>query len=377
MKKYKEFCDFEAEFLGYLKKNGMVDCHIFDEVVSCYSFFENKLISDIADGIDELICKMSDSREIAPEIRVFCLQEETVNAFCFCTNQHYYIGIHSATYVELIRRTERLADYLVQNGWGYYNGKRAGEVQGILWTYAFKMILVHEYMHIILGHCDTICSERAFLWEVDACKEKNDLTILSKRELRAMELFADEFAAKDAAWQILAGAKDVEQIKYELLNYYLGVLLVFSIFYNYGNEDESHPKLGIRLHSMIVAIDDALSKELDALGKEVQIEEIDVVIDTYMEIIQQFSGLFSYDIVTALGTEEFDREYVELYNAAADVVKLTNQRAIYPIDEFEKVDENIVEVLDVEREVLMYASQIGMSYDEACQQIEELKKKDI
>ena len=54
------------------------------------------------------------------------------------------------------------------------------------------MILVHEYMHIILGHCDTICTERAFLWENDDIKE-NPLGTFNTLSLQAIEMFADQF----------------------------------------------------------------------------------------------------------------------------------------------------------------------------------------
>lgn len=99
-----------------------------------------------------------------------------------------------------------------------------------------------------------------------------------------------------------------------------------------------------------------------------------------MEIVQQFPRLFSYDIVTELGLEDFDKEYIELYNAAADIVKITNLNAVYPINEFEKMDESTLEQLEVEREILWKAQQNGLSYEEACEQIEkryeELKMRD-
>ena len=36
----------------------------------------------------------------------------------------------------------------------------------------------------------------------------------------------------------------------------------------------------------------------------------------------------------------------------ADVVKITNMKAIYPIDEFEKMDQSILELLDWEKDFL-------------------------
>lgn len=364
---------FKNEFLEYLNRNKK-GCHkIFDEINSEYSSFENELIYSVSDMVDDLIGKMSEGRGISPEIHMFCVKDEIVNAFCFVTNKHYYIGIHSATYVELIRRTQILSNYLVQNDhWGYYQNRNASNVQALLWTYAFKMILTHEYMHIILGHCDTICEERAFLWENDAAEEELPET-LNVIDLQAIEMLADEFSAIDAAWQIMM-KEDVESIKFDLLNYYLAVLLVFSIFHNYSGNDITHPKLGIRLHSIIATVDDTIVKGLDVPDPEVQIEKIDNIIDVFMEVAQQFPRLFAYDIVTEFGVDDFDKEYIDLYNVAADVVKITNLRAIYPINEFEKMDQSTLELLDWERDFLWNAQQNGMSYEEACELMVKMRK---
>lgn len=366
---------YKTEFLEYLNKNKKGSHIIFDEVDSEYSSFENMLIHSVSDIVDNLIGKMSEGRGISPEIHVFCIKDEIVNAFCFVTNKHYYIGIHSATYVELIRRTQILAAYLVRNEhWEYYQNKNVSDVQASLWTYAFKMIVAHEYMHIILGHCDTICSERAFLWENDDGEDESAGT-LDGIELQAIEMFADQFSAKDAAWQIMM-KEDAESIKYELLNYYLAVLLVFSIFHDYGENDLTHPKLGIRLHSIIATVDDTIVKGLDVPDPEVQIEKIDTIIDVFMQVAQQFTRLFAYDIVTELGVDDFDKQYIDLYNVATDVVKVTNLRALYPINEFEKMDQSILELIDWERDTLWNAQQSGMSYEEACELIAKMRKQE-
>lgn len=204
---------FENEFLEYLNKNTNGNYKIFDESKSEYTFFENELIRSISDMVKDLVNKMSEGRGILPDIHVFCVENELVNAFCFVTNNRYYIGIHSATYIELIRRTQILADYLVLNSyWGYYKNKEVVEVQALLWTYAFKMILAHEYMHVILGHCDTICADMAFMWENDSIEKEKMSDNIPIIDLQAMEMFADEFSAIDAAWQILSiDREDIEK----------------------------------------------------------------------------------------------------------------------------------------------------------------------
>lgn len=350
---------------------------LYDEKESQYSTFEKELIGNVTHMAEELIQKMSEGRGISPEIHLFCVKNELVNAFCFVTSKRYYIGIHSATYIELIRRTQILADYLIQNEeLEYYRGKEATDVQALLWTYAFKMILSHEYMHIILGHCDVICSEKAFLWENNVAEDFSLYQQLNLTDLKAVELLADEFAAMDIAWQVLSRTETIDEIKYELLNYYLAVMLVFSIFHNYGAAEETHPKLGIRLHSIISTVDDTIVKGLEVPYPQMEIEKIDTVIDVFMEIIRQFPRLLFYDIITELGVENFDRQYLKLYNAAADLVKWTNRKAIYPIKEFEKMNESILEVLDMERDVLWNAQKNGLSYEDACDLIEKIKQQD-
>lgn len=47
---------------------------------------------------------------------------------------------------------------------------------------------------------------------------------------------------------------------------------------------------------------------------------------------------------------------------------------MYPINEFEKMDQSILELLDWERDVLWTVQQNGMSYEEACELIAKMKK---
>ena len=96
-----------------------------------------------------------------------------------------------------------------------------------------------------------------------------------------------------------------------------------------------------------------------------------------MEITKQFPELFAYDIVTDMAIEDIDKEFMELYNTASDIVKITNQQAIYPIDEFAKMEQNTIESLNQEREILWYATQIGINFDEACRLIQEIKEREM
>lgn len=369
--------NYKSEFLEYLKQNGLGYQSIFAEENSKYSQLENSLITNISQSIPILIERMSEGRNISVPIHVFCIEKEEVNAFCFKTNQQYYIGIYSATYVELIRRIQTLAEYLIQNSqWEYFKNRKMEEIQVSLWTNAFKMILTHEYMHIILGHCDTVCKDKSFMWEIS---NKKDVVLPCCREieLQAMEMFADVFAAMDATAQILSRTSSIEEIKYELLNYYLAILLVFSIFYSYRSVENTHPRLGVRLYYMASAIDDTLVRNLDVVDPEMQMEEIDGFVDVFMEITKQFPELFAYDIVTDMAIEDMDKEFMELYNTASDILKITNQQAIYPIDEFEKMEQNTIESLNQEREILWYATQIGINFDEACRLIQEIKEREM
>lgn len=214
------------------------------------------------------------------------------------------------------------------------------------------------------------------MWEIS---NKKDVVLPCCREieLQAMEMFADVFAAMDATAQILSRTSSIEEIKYELLNYYLAILLVFSIFYSYRSVENTHPRLGVRLYYMASAIDDTLVRNLDVVDPEMQMEEIDGFVDVFMEITKQFPELFAYDIVTDMAIEDIDKEFMELYNTASDILKITNQQAIYPIDEFEKMEQNTIESLNQEREILWYATQIGISFDEACRLIQEIKEREM
>lgn len=364
----------KKEFLEYLQQNSKRDYRIFNASESDYTLFENELILRVSSMLDELLLMMSEGRDIiSPEIHAFCIKEEQVNAFCFGVNNRYYIGIHSAIYVELMKRVHWLTDYLVQRrDLYYYQNRDRVEIQALLWNYAFKTVVSHEYMHIILGHCDTVCEKTAFLWENAGSEESKLMSSSEILSMQAMEMFADEFSSMDAVMQILTECgDDVEKIKYELLNYYFAVLLVFSIFNEYRGISRTHPQVGFRLHSIILTVDDYIMKGLKYLNPEIQIEKIDTIIDTFIEIIRQVPRVFSCDIVTDFITENFYEKYLELYNVAAEVVKITNLKAIYPVKQLVKMDVSVIQKLDSEKNILYEAHQDGLNYEEAYKLIEK------
>lgn len=367
--------DYKSEFLNYIKENSN-DCNeLYNPENSNYSLFEKKLIKNVNSEIDELLYKMSEPRGISPDIHVYCVNSEDVNAFCFVINNHYYIGVTSGTYVKLIRKTQALSEYLVkEHKLKLYDDKTDCEIQALLWLYSFKMILIHEYMHIILGHCDTVCAERMFLREIDNSADyKLSEYIFGIKEMQAIEMFADDFSAIDAAWQVMYLANDIADIRYRLLIYYFSILLVFSIFEQYGEEDITHPKLSMRFHSMIASVNEIIIQDSDIEKTKDDIEQIEKVIEDFMEIIKLYPELFSYGIVTDFDRKEFDDYYLDLYNIASEVVKITNKKAILPANEFEKMDKSVLEELELERDILWYASENGLSYEEGCELIEKAK----
>ena len=366
--------NYEKEFLDYLHANGMSDVNIFDVDKADCTLFEKQLISVVTSKINELLAKMSSIRNISPLIHVFCIADNIVNAFCFVKNNNYYIGIHSGTYIELMVRTERLANYIVNNGLSGYSLENATELQASLWIYAFKMILAHEYMHLILGHCDIRTISESFLWERDSEFSFQKENSRANRDQQALEMFADEFASMDMALQIVDHSDgSISEIKKELLKYYMAILLVFSIFEDdIPEEKRKHPRLGVRLHYITAAVDDAIYKGLNKPNAEATIllEEIDSVIDEFMSIIRRFSDLFTYDIVASLGGDYIEQEYIDLYNLASDLVKETNRYALFPIREFEKVDSAILVDLSGEKNLLKELAEKGRTYNEARRIIE-------
>ena len=56
-----------------------------------------------------------------------------------------------------------------------------------------------------------------------------------------------------------------------------------------------------------------------------------------------------------------------------DLDAITNKKAILPANEFEKMDKSVLEELELERDILWYASENGLSYEEGCELIEKAK----
>ena len=330
--------NYKSEFLSYLKRYG-IKKEILDIDNSSYSYYHKQLIKIVDKQIADLLSKMSESREINISIHVYCMDDDTVNAFCFITNQHYYIGINSGVYIKLIENTQVLSECIIDKGYLNFTINDSTELQVMLWTFAFKMILSHEYMHIILGHYDWSCKTRSFLWE------HSDNADMDKYcQLQALEMLADEFACMDLMSQAIYYAENsVDELKKNVILYYLSILLTFSVFEEKRNDKKTdHPHLSVRWHYISSVVDDILYKHFSQRDEQSLTSlEVDEVIMDYMQIIQALPELFKYDIVAQLSMAEIDKEYISIFNAAADIIPQTNKEAIYPIKELEKKSESM------------------------------------
>lgn len=366
--------DYEQEFLEYV--NRIYKWEIFDENNSKYSSEENSFIISINKLIPALIEKMCVARRISIDIHSFCIQEDKVNAFCFSFNKRYYIGINSATYIEILRLTDVFANYLTSDKkWSGLFNLDCKKLQAKLWVNAIRFVIAHEYMHIVLGHCNTLCKEQQFLWEISNDDKIEFEGSFNNIEIQSIELLADIFAAKDAASQILFTSNEIEDIKCQLLIYYLATLLVFSVFEKYRIKDIYHPSLGIRLYAIMNTVDDTFMNLLNVPDSESELEEIDTIIDDFLNIINQFPDFLSIDIVSDMLNDGFDKGFFELYNIASDTVKITNKKADFPIDEFGKMDDTVIDIINNERQILADAVEENRSYQEACEKIRQEKNK--
>lgn len=355
--------DYKSEFLCYLKQYG-IKKEILDIDNSNYSDFHKGLIRIVDEQIDELISMMSYSRKINIPIHIYCINDNTVNAFCFITNQHYYIGIHSGVYIQLIERTQTLSESIISKGYLHYTIDDSIELQVALWVFSVRMILSHEYMHIILGHCDWNCKTNKFLWEHSIDNNVDDY-----RKRQALEMLADEFACMDLMNQAIYYSKNsTDAVKKNIVLYYLSILLTFSIFEeDKDNKMTDHPHLSVRWHYISSVVDSILYKHFSQINEQSLnlLEEIDEVVMDYMQIIQDFPDLFKYNIVAELSMAEVDKEYIAIFNAAADIIPQTNKKAIYPIEEIEKKSEKMWVNIFNAKDEFVNLIQMGKTYEEA------------
>lgn len=366
--------DYKNEFLEYLNCNNLNHYKLYSEPLPNYTTIENGLIRAINREPEALITKMSESRGINPSIHVFCVQDETVDAFCFKVDWRYYIGIHTGTYVQLIRKCNIVADFLInQSGLYRYKDKQKIRLQSVLWNYAFKMMLKHEYMHIILGHCDAMAKQSHFLWENSSQVGKIKECIYDHIDLQAFEMFADIFAVRDEIEQMMAFSKgNIEEIQYSLLSYYVSIILVYSLFAQDECEDTCHPAPGVRLYYSMAEVDDTILFYLGDNAYE-KLEEIDMVVDELLYIIETLPQVLSPELLYTFKENKIDRLHLQLFNRAADIVKEINSMAIYPIEEFGKLDAKIIAQRNREREFIKFATQNDYEYDQVCELIERNK----
>jgi len=329
MHKDKYYID---EFANYMQwNNEQKQNFIFQNGFSELTDEENKVIKKLLELSDVLINEFSKFRNIDVNIHVYCIKGDILDALCFKANQHYYIAIYSALFKALLDRSRKLAKYILNhNELDLLRKKDKDFIAVQLLMYTYRLILMHEYMHIVLGHCDYVCENSNFLYEVG--KENNEnVKDISLTEKKALEMLADECACIDIGIKLLQ-YDNTSKMKEHLLLFYLGETMFFSIFQSNYNNSEDHPDFAFRFNSIAIMMDDIFIRNLDVDNSEAFVYDLDSVIDDLVQIITDCPSVLNIDLLRYLITTDFEREYFKLYNAAVSVVGITNKYAVYKLD---------------------------------------------
>lgn len=349
MEFYSDF--YIKEFADYMEwDSNQIRDLVFFNGFPCLSNEENDLIKELMKISPNLLDKFSTPRDINVNIHIYCVKGNLVDAFCFKTNDHYYIGIYSEVFKKILKQSKDLSSSIMSNAdvascFNMGNNSLAAR----LTLCTFQMVLMHEYMHIVLGHCDLVCKSCKFMWEIGNSVEYTEQISLSLSEQRAMEMLADECSSMSEGIKLLQNCNNIEKIKEELLIFYLGTVMFFSLFPTNGVSTATHPCFEFRFNSMAIMIDDVLLRNLNVEDPEGFVEEVDAVIDDLVRIIKISPDILNMDLLSYLVSNAFETEYFTLYNAAFELLKHSNQYARYKLDNLKPLNKSDLDNYELQK----------------------------
>lgn len=347
--------NYDSYFSEYLNRHHMT-VEFYDPTTSNDSDFMNKIIEILTGSFEQLYQQMSRIREIeTAKIHTKCISKNEINAFCFWhpEQEFYGVAITSATYIKLYKQLSTFAHNTYLKNIKYLNSISPDELKKRLFNYAIQFISKHEYMHIVLGHC-RLTQNKGFGF----CLGEHALTGNGKKNnlyFQAMERLADSYAVTDSIAQLLVSSNyKIEEIKTNLLIYYLSILHIFSLFYADEDYDwkspnilddlltTDHPATSMRFYCIAETIDGVLLSHYEKEGinnaKNI-VNDIDQIINTVFEISKRFHGSFQIDLVYPSYSLSGMRYNVRLFNAMSSVISDCESVALFqpisnpPIDE--------------------------------------------
>lgn len=348
----KNYIDEFLQYLGWDTQRGK-DL-IFIDGFSNLSDEKNKLIKKLMDLSPIYLKQASKNREINIDIHLYCVKSDAVDAFCFKTNNHYYIGIHSAVFTELLKRSKDLSALIENNDQITLSESitEKGSLARWLIVYSYRIILMHEYMHIVLGHCEYVCEFYRLMWEIGNAEEdrKTDKKHITYTDKKTLEMLADECAAMDTAIQLLQKQENISEMKEHLLIYYLGIVMFFSIFNTVGSNTYDHPGFGFRFNCITIMMDDIFLRNIKTEDPDKYVYEIDSVIDDLVQIIDYYPDFLNLKLLSYLRTNDFEEEYFSLYNTASKLINTTNKYAKFKLNEFNAMSKEEFYKYEVEKQ---------------------------
>jgi hypothetical protein len=330
--------------------NDQKDNFIFSERFDDLTNEENETINTLLERSETLISEFSKPRGIDIDVHIYCIKGSITNAFCFKTNNHYYISIYSGLFKTLLDRSKRVADYILNDSELLLPYKQNYIIDLLLMS-AYKSILMHEYMHIVLGHCDYVCQHLKFLYEVDKENDKKD-SCITLEEKKAIEMLADECSCIIVGTQVIDKQNSISKMKEILLIFYLSEIMLFSAFESDNNSSIDHPVFAFRFNSIAIMLDDFLTRNISVDNPDDFIFDLDSVIDDLVSIIKACPDVLSINMLKYLIGDDFEKEYFELYNVAASLIEITNEFAAYKLDRLNPMNKDDLQNYDIQKQTL-------------------------
>lgn len=306
-------------------------------------FQESEIINQKLNWAREVLSDMHFSTGTNPvEYRVCCYKSKDINAFSAkITSNKYVIALSTELLIGMDMELEEYFIHLDLRRYFWGCKKTAKKHAQKVCEYILLYVVLHEYYHILNGHCDSAYAKRKIMSERAVSKEE-----VNNRYKQILECDADYCAVRSCMYIIDEMYGNVDDKIFEIRIFGFSIYYIFLKFQELGYENmhnmtnlyvRDHPPASIRFVYSFISI---VRISLAQFKRSSAYKEIRDIVEAgiYFDRIYYDADTFDYSLVALAFTDRGMKHLEELHMGWNQVRKELESVAYVSLKMNEPVD---------------------------------------
>lgn len=278
-------------------------------------FQESNIINQKLDWSRKILSDMHFSTGKNPvEYKVCCYESKEINAFSAkITSNSYMIALSTELLIGMVAELEAYFMHLDLRRYFWGQKKTAKKHVQKVYEYILLYVVLHEYYHILNGHCDSAYAKRKIMAERAISKERKN-----NRYKQILECDADYCAVRSCMYIIdeKYGRTDDRIFEIRILGF--SIYYIFLKFQELGHENmhymhdlyvSDHPPASIRFIYAFMSMTHIILAQIE---EESAIKELNIIAEVGVYFDRMYFDADTFDLsLSALAYTERGMKHLE------------------------------------------------------------------